>query len=67
MRIFRRILCVINCHFAAHVDAVARRNADFEYVYHNLTFSPMTAGVNTVAGTFTDLKNKNFILLLCHF
>nr|ADE77646.1 unknown [Picea sitchensis] len=63
MRVFRRILCVINCHFAAHADAVARRNADFEYVYRNLTFIPMTAGVNTVAAGVSSavqrFKNLN--------
>ena len=63
MRVFCRTLCVINCHFAAHVDAVARRNADFEYVYRNMTFSPITTGV---AGTDTALENNNFILFLCH-
>jgi len=63
MRVFRRILCVINSHFAAHADAVARRNADFEYVYRNLTFIPMTAGVNTVAAGVSSavqrFKNLN--------
>lgn len=56
MRVFCRTLCVINCHFAAHVDAVARRNADFEYVYRNMTFSPITTGVNTVAGVSSAVQ-----------
>lgn len=62
MRVFGQILCVINCHFAAHVDAIARRNEDFEYVYRNLTFSPMTAGVNTVAAGVSSAVQKFKIL-----
>eukprot|EP01018_Ginkgo_biloba_P026068 Gb_09329 [translate_table: standard] len=49
MRVFRRTLCVVNCHFAAHVDAVARRNADFEHVYQNMTFGRSASGVGAVA------------------
>lgn len=46
MRVFRRTLCVINCHFAAHTEAVARRNADFEHVYQSMVFSRLPSGVS---------------------
>lgn len=39
MRIYGRIICFVNCHFAAHLDAVNRRNADFDHVYKTMTFS----------------------------
>ncbi|KAL8247454.1 hypothetical protein R6Q59_008670 [Mikania micrantha] len=39
MRIYGRILCFVNCHFAAHLEAVNRRNADFDHVYKTMSFS----------------------------
>ncbi|KAL2941435.1 Type II inositol polyphosphate 5-phosphatase 15 [Bienertia sinuspersici] len=39
MRIYGRIMCFVNCHFAAHLEAVNRRNADFEHVYRSMVFS----------------------------
>ncbi|KAF2292030.1 hypothetical protein GH714_000246 [Hevea brasiliensis] len=38
IRVYNRIICFINCHFAAHVEAVNRRNADFDHVYRTMTF-----------------------------
>ncbi|CAO2837462.1 unnamed protein product [Amaranthus hypochondriacus] len=39
MRIYGRIVCFVNCHFAAHLEAVNRRNADFDHVYRSMVFS----------------------------
>ncbi|KAM0935796.1 putative inositol-polyphosphate 5-phosphatase transcription factor WD40-like family [Dioscorea sansibarensis] len=39
MRIYDRIVCFVNCHFAAHLEAVNRRNADFDHVYRNMIFT----------------------------
>ncbi|KMT14685.1 hypothetical protein BVRB_4g074530 [Beta vulgaris subsp. vulgaris] len=39
MRIFDRVMCFVNCHFAAHLEAVNRRNADFDHCYRSMVFS----------------------------
>ncbi|XP_057957052.1 type I inositol polyphosphate 5-phosphatase 12 isoform X2 [Malania oleifera] len=39
MRVYDRIMCFVNCHFAAHLEAVNRRNADFEHVFRNMSFN----------------------------
>ncbi|XP_057962460.1 type II inositol polyphosphate 5-phosphatase 15 isoform X2 [Malania oleifera] len=39
MRVYDRIMCFVNCHFAAHLEAVSRRNADFDHVYRTMVFS----------------------------
>ncbi|GLT45423.1 hypothetical protein SLA2020_192540 [Shorea laevis] len=39
LRVYNRVMCFVNCHFAAHLEAVGRRNADFDYVYRTMTFS----------------------------
>ncbi|GAB4835331.1 hypothetical protein Ancab_000242 [Ancistrocladus abbreviatus] len=39
MRVYDRIICFVNCHFAAHLEAVNRRNADFEHVYGTMAFT----------------------------
>ncbi|CAN0843651.1 Type II inositol polyphosphate 5-phosphatase 15 [Linum grandiflorum] len=38
IRVFDRIICFINCHFAAHLEAVGRRNDDFDHVYRTMSF-----------------------------
>ncbi|OAY34181.1 type II inositol polyphosphate 5-phosphatase 15 isoform X2 [Manihot esculenta] len=38
IRVYNRIMCFVNCHFAAHLEAVNRRNADFDHVYRTMTF-----------------------------
>lgn len=43
-------MCFVNCHFAAHLEAVNRRNADFDHVYRTLTFSRPSNLVNAAAG-----------------
>ncbi|KAH7569763.1 hypothetical protein JRO89_XS06G0262800 [Xanthoceras sorbifolium] len=38
LRVYDRVMCFVNCHFAAHLEAVNRRNADFDHVYRTMTF-----------------------------
>lgn len=50
MRVYGRVICFVNCHFAAHLEAVGRRNADFDHVYRTMAFSrpsnfPNAAGI----------------------
>ncbi|CAL9046601.1 type II inositol polyphosphate 5-phosphatase 15-like [Musa acuminata AAA Group] len=49
MRIYDRKICFINCHFAAHLEALNRRNADFDHIFWTMTFSPSSNGHNTAA------------------
>ncbi|CAM8942531.1 unnamed protein product [Rhodiola kirilowii] len=49
MRVYDRVLCFVNCHFAAHLEAVNRRNADFYHVYRTMTFSKPSNAVNSSA------------------
>jgi hypothetical protein len=49
--VYGRIMCFVNCHFAAHLDAVGRRNADFDHVYRTMSFSRPTNLLNTIPGT----------------
>ncbi|KAJ0080857.1 hypothetical protein Patl1_11905 [Pistacia atlantica] len=39
VRVYDRVMCFVNCHFAAHLEAVNRRNADFDHVYRTMNFS----------------------------
>ncbi|XP_073223082.1 type II inositol polyphosphate 5-phosphatase 15 [Cicer arietinum] len=56
VRVYDRIMCFVNCHFAAHLDAVGRRNADFDHVYRTMSFSRPTNFLNaTPAGTSSSV------------
>ncbi|XP_074587018.1 type I inositol polyphosphate 5-phosphatase 13-like [Curcuma longa] len=55
MRVYGRIICFVNCHFAAHLEAVSRRNADFDHVYRTMAFSRSTTGQNA-AGALTSVQ-----------
>ncbi|KAK6774042.1 hypothetical protein RDI58_029281 [Solanum bulbocastanum] len=33
LRVFDRIMCFVNCHLAAHLEAITRHNADFDHIY----------------------------------
>ncbi|WVY97207.1 hypothetical protein V8G54_029358 [Vigna mungo] len=56
IRVYDRIMCFVNCHFAAHLDAVGRRNADFDHVYRTMSFSRPTNVLNTTtAGTSSSV------------
>ncbi|KAK1400566.1 type II inositol polyphosphate 5-phosphatase 15 [Heracleum sosnowskyi] len=57
MRIYDRILCFVNCHFAAHLDAVNRRNADFDHVYRTMFFSRPSNLLNSAsAGVSSSIQ-----------
>ncbi|OMO49848.1 Inositol polyphosphate-related phosphatase [Corchorus capsularis] len=49
LRVYDRIFCFVNCHFAAHLEAVGRRNADFDHVYRTMTFSRPSNMFNAAA------------------
>ncbi|KAK8959642.1 Type I inositol 1,4,5-trisphosphate 5-phosphatase 12 [Platanthera guangdongensis] len=50
MRVYDRIMCFVNCHFAAHLEAVNRRNADFNHVYQSMVFTrPLSGGSSATA------------------
>ncbi|XP_062219083.1 type II inositol polyphosphate 5-phosphatase 15-like isoform X2 [Phragmites australis] len=57
MRIYDRSICFINCHFAAHMEAVSRRNEDFDHVFSSMTFSTPSSGFLTtsVSGSAAQL------------
>ncbi|KAF5733949.1 Endonuclease/exonuclease/phosphatase family protein isoform 7 [Tripterygium wilfordii] len=63
IRVYDRIMCFVNCHLAAHLEAVNRRNADFDHIYRSMVFSRSShlsntaaAGVSTASHT---LKSTN--------
>ncbi|KAK6911083.1 Endonuclease/exonuclease/phosphatase [Dillenia turbinata] len=66
VRVFGRIMCFVNCHFAAHQEAVNRRNADFEHVYRSMIFSRPSNFVNAatagVSSAIQMLRGANVLL-----
>lgn len=50
MRVYGRAMCFVNCHFAAHLEAVNRRNADFDHVYRTMVFNRPSNLLNAAAG-----------------
>eukprot|EP00252_Welwitschia_mirabilis_P025610 TRINITY_DN8082_c0_g1_i1.p1 TRINITY_DN8082_c0_g1~~TRINITY_DN8082_c0_g1_i1.p1 ORF type:complete len:1116 (+),score=222.87 TRINITY_DN8082_c0_g1_i1:22-3369(+) len=69
MKVFRKTICVVNCHLAAHTEGLTRRNADFDYIYRSMTFSRslvgVSAGVSSAVQTFlgsTVRKSQNLEL-----
>lgn len=57
MRIHGRNICFVNCHFSAHMEAVSRRNEDFDHVFRSMTFSSPSNGLLTtsVSGSAAQL------------
>jgi len=55
LRMYDRVLCFVNCHFAAHLEAVNRRNADFDHVYRTMTFSRQSSSLNAGVGMLRNL------------
>ncbi|KAL3507024.1 hypothetical protein ACH5RR_032406 [Cinchona calisaya] len=49
LRVFDRIMCFTNCHFAAHLEAVNRRNADFDHIFRTMAFSRSSNLLNNAA------------------
>ncbi|XP_020247575.1 type II inositol polyphosphate 5-phosphatase 15-like isoform X1 [Asparagus officinalis] len=50
MRVHGRKICYANCHFAAHLEAVSRRNADFDHIYRTMSFSRPSHGLTPSGG-----------------
>jgi hypothetical protein len=63
LQIYRRTMCFLTCHLAAHMEHVSRRNADFDHIYNQLSFGkPSSTAVNNVAaGGFV----RNGLLVFC--
>ncbi|KAM7502949.1 hypothetical protein LguiB_001853 [Lonicera macranthoides] len=63
MRVYGRIICFVNCHFAAHLEAVNRRNDDFEHVYRTMTFTrpsnPLNAQAAGVSSAIQMVRGAN--------
>ncbi|KAA8532178.1 hypothetical protein F0562_006680 [Nyssa sinensis] len=50
LRVHDRIMCFVNCHLAAHLEAVNRRNADFDHIFRTMVFSRSSHLSNSPAG-----------------
>lgn len=50
LRVYDRIICFANCHLAAHLEAVNRRNADFDHIFRTMTFTRSANLLNNAAG-----------------
>ncbi|CAH9137694.1 unnamed protein product [Cuscuta epithymum] len=64
MRVYGRVMCFVNCHFAAHLDAVGRRNSDFDHVYRTMVFSrpsnlPNASAAASVSSAVQMLRGAN--------
>ncbi|VFQ70598.1 unnamed protein product [Cuscuta campestris] len=55
MRVYGRVLCFVNCHFAAHLEAVGRRNSDFDHVYRGMVFSRPSSFPNAAAASVSSV------------
>lgn len=62
---YGRTMCFVNCHFAAHLDAVGRRNADFDHVYRTMSFSRPTNLLNATPGMMA-VPITVFVIFLIH-
>ncbi|KAL0368718.1 UNVERIFIED_CONTAM: Type I inositol polyphosphate 5-phosphatase 12 [Sesamum calycinum] len=77
LRVFDRIMCFVNCHLAAHLEAVNRRNADFDHIYRTMTFTRSSnlnnaaAGVSSAAqmlrGPNPDLAEADMVIFFGDF
>ncbi|KAL3833948.1 hypothetical protein ACJIZ3_008684 [Penstemon smallii] len=72
MRVYGRVMCFVNCHFAAHLEAVNRRNADFDHVYRTMVFSRPSNLLNSANGMVLLLFlcclltwSKYLLMLVC--
>ena len=50
IRVYDRTMCFVNCHLAAHLEAVNRRNADFNHIFRLMVFSRGQNLSNAAAG-----------------
>ncbi|XP_043715231.1 type I inositol polyphosphate 5-phosphatase 12-like isoform X2 [Telopea speciosissima] len=59
MRVHDRIMCFVNCHLAAHLDAVNRRNADFDHIYRTMIFTRTNTAAVAVSSATQLLRATN--------
>ncbi|KAL1533188.1 phosphoinositide 5-phosphatase [Salvia divinorum] len=59
LRVYDQLICFVNCHFAAHLEAVNKRNADFDHIFRTMTFSRSTHAAAGVSSANQALKNSN--------
>ncbi|KAI5066836.1 hypothetical protein GOP47_0017364 [Adiantum capillus-veneris] len=62
MMVFRRTVCVVNCHFAAHMDGVAKRNADFDHIYRKMSFAVQIVRGNSFWQEVSSLEQADISL-----
>ncbi|XP_066397499.1 type I inositol polyphosphate 5-phosphatase 13-like [Miscanthus floridulus] len=53
IRVYDRKMCFVSNHFAAHLEAVSRRNADFDHIYRTMAFNKPHG--STVSATSVQL------------
>lgn len=68
MRIYGRTVCFVNCHLAAHLEGVIRRNEDFEYIYRSMTFTSAGPHFTLIIIIFFPVLFSFFLCILqaCH-
>ncbi|KAL4561252.1 hypothetical protein LXL04_033415 [Taraxacum kok-saghyz] len=49
LRVYDRIMCFVNCHLAAHLEAVNRRNQDFDHIYKSISFGRQSNNTSGMA------------------
>lgn len=59
MRVYDRIICFANCHFAAHLEQVSRRNADFDHIYRTMSFTRPSQGLQPSSGGASSAAPMN--------
>ncbi|GAB4844253.1 hypothetical protein Ancab_037617 [Ancistrocladus abbreviatus] len=62
LRVHDRIICFVNCHLAAHLEAVNRRNADFDHIFRTMVFTRQSNLLNVATGASSSsqmLRSSN--------
>ncbi|GJN04049.1 hypothetical protein PR202_ga21559 [Eleusine coracana subsp. coracana] len=81
IRVHDRRICFVNNHFAAHLENVSRRNADFDHIYRTMTFNkphgstasttsvqlPKTASDNQTDEDTPELAEADMVVFLGDF
>lgn len=65
MMVFRRTICVVNGHFAAHMEGVSKRNADFVHIYQRMAFGRIYGSLGLAASAMAG--NYLFAYFLIYF
>lgn len=62
--LYRRTVCILNSHFAAHAENVARRNEDWLRIYHKMKFGKnISSGFGTIGGAARFAKGELFLFV----